>query len=180
MRDSRRIGGCQVLLNAWRGKVLTVDYERNVVTTDAPLPADGRLTGGIVCFSNPAYTRNTPYRIAAVTQADDKTTISLGDSTLLLGKGRVSGAPPDRRTLVSLIPHEYARAKQQLSPNGFFTGKLIRTAGGKKTTRVLDVISGQPLIVRVEDSRPFQDGDDFFYCDVQPGDEFAIHKAETY
>jgi hypothetical protein len=189
-RDSKAVGGCQMALNAWRGKLTAVDYGRSVVTTDAPLPTDGSLNSQIIYFNNPTYTRNTPYRIASVKRVGDlsavpgtaqagKTEISLGETSLFLGKGRVDGAPPDRRTLVSLIPHDHARALQQLSPNGFFTGKLLRTADGKKTTRVLDLAYGQPLVVKVDDSRLFQHGDEFFYCDVQAGDDFAIHSVTS-
>ncbi|MBM4050216.1 MAG: hypothetical protein FJ279_34400, partial [Planctomycetes bacterium] len=68
-RDGQTTGGCQAAQNAHRGKLLAVDYDRSLVTTDAPLPTDGSLNRQIIYFSNPAYTRNTPYRIASVKRA---------------------------------------------------------------------------------------------------------------
>lgn len=173
-RDGKVLGRCRVEPKAWRGKVLAVDYERNVLTADAPLPADSSLVGQIICFSNGATSRNTPYRVSAIQRTGDLTEISLGQTSLLLGRGRVSGPPRDRHTLASLIPHEYARALQQRTPNGFFTGKLIRSPDGRKHAQVLDVIPGQPLLVKVDNGQPFEDGDDFLYCDVQPGDEWVV------
>ena len=49
---------------------------------------------------------------------------------------------------------------------------------GRNTAQVLDVIPGQPLLVKVDDAQPFKDGDDFLYCDVQPGDEWVIANRE--
>jgi hypothetical protein len=178
-------GGCRVQRNAWCGRLIEVDYDRNLVTTDASLPPDGgrSLVGQVIYFTNPAYTRNTPYRIVSVSRVGNRTQISLGDASLLLGIGRVESTSADHRQIVSIIPHEYSRAKQQRTPNGFFTGKLLRTPDGRKRTQVQDIVSAtatpvenNPLLVQVRDARAFQPGDDFVFCDVQPGDDFAVHQ----
>ena len=89
----------------WDGPVATVDYETSVITVPAPLPTDGSLSGQIILFNNPRYSRNTAYRILRVEAADGRTRIHL-DGTLLLGKGVVDKVK-DAQTLTSLIPHEY-------------------------------------------------------------------------
>ena len=137
---------------AWEGPVTAVDYESNIITTTAPLPADGSLDGQIILFSNPRYSRNTAYRIARVEAAGGQTRIRL-DGTLLLGKGVVD-AIKDAHTLTSLIPHEYARTVNSKDGSGFFRGKRIRTAAGA-TAEIASVRYGQPMSLTLQSTEGF-------------------------
>jgi hypothetical protein len=156
---------------SWEGPISAVDYESSVITTPAPLPTDGSLSGQIILFANPRYSRNTAYRIVRVEAARGQTRIYL-DGTLLLGKGMV-GAVKDAQTLTSLIPHEYARTVNSRTGSGFFRGKRIRTDTGA-TAEIVSVRSGQPMLLTVQSTKGFHAGEVFHYDDVQPGDQFTI------
>jgi hypothetical protein len=156
---------------SWEGPVSAVDYESNIITTTAALPTDSSLTGQIILFTNPHYSRTTAYRIVSVEAAGGQTRIHL-DGTLLLGKGMV-GVVKDAQTLTSLIPHEYARTVNSRTGSGFFHGKRIRTATGV-TAEIVSVRPGQPMSLTVQSTKGFHAGDVFHYDDVQPGDQFTI------
>jgi hypothetical protein len=157
--------------DSWEGSVASADYESNVITTPAPLPADGSLDGQIIVFDNPRYSRTTAYRILRVEAAGGQTRIHL-DGTLLLGKG-VVGAVKDAQTLTSLIPHEYARTVISKAGSGFFRGKRIRSGTGA-TTGIVSMRYGQPMSLTVQSTEGFHSGDVFHYDDAQPGDHFTI------
>ena len=157
--------------DSWRGPVDAADYESSVITTTAALPTDGSLTGRIILFTNPRYSRTTAYRVLRVEAAGGRTRIHL-DGTLLLGKGMV-GTVKDAETLTSLIPHEYARTVISRSGSGFFRGKRIRTDTGA-TAEIVNVRPGQPMSLTVQSTKGFHAGEVFHYDDVQPGDQFTI------
>jgi hypothetical protein len=157
--------------DSWEGPVSALDYESNVITTLARLPTDGSLSGQVIVFDNPHYSRTTAYRIIRVEVAAGKTRIHL-DGTLLLGKG-VVGAINDAHTLISLVPHEYARTVNGKAGSGFFRGKRIRTATGA-TAEIVNVRYGQPMSLTVQSTEGLHAGDEFHYDDVQPGDHFTI------
>jgi len=157
--------------DSWEGPVSAIDYESNVITTLARLPADGSLSGQVIVFDNPHYSRTTAYRIVRVEAAAGKTRIHL-DGTLLLGKG-VVGTVKDAQTLTSLIPHEYARTVVSRDGSGFFQGKRIRTDTGA-SAEIVSVRSGKPMSLTVQSTEGFHAGDVFHYDDVQPGDHFTI------
>jgi hypothetical protein len=156
---------------ARRGQVGAIDVEKNVVTTSAPLPTDGSLDGAVVYFTNPAYSRNTAYRILKVEKAGPGSRLFL-HASVGLGFGRVEAAP-DGHTLTSSVPHEYANSVRRGSGSGFFNGKRIRTAAGA-ATRLVSVRYGIPMTLTVESSRGFKPGEVFYYDDIQPGDTFEI------
>jgi len=156
---------------ARRGKIGSVDVERNIVTTATPLPADGSLDGAVITFTNPGYTRNTAYRIVKIEKAGAGSRIFLHASTGL-GFGRVESVP-DGRTLTSSVPHEYANSVRKGKGSGFLNGKRIRTGAGA-ATRLVSVRYGVPMTLSVENAAGFRPGEEFFYDDIQPGDEFEI------
>ena len=157
--------------DSWEGPVSAIDYESSVITTLARLPTDGSLSGQIIVFDNPHYSRTTAYRIVDVEVSGGKTRIHL-DGALLLGQGMV-GAIKDAQTLTSLIPHEYARTVNGKAGSGFFRGKRIRTDTGA-TTGIVSTRYGQPMSLTVQNTAGFHAGDVFHYDDVQPGDHFTI------
>ncbi len=155
----------------WDGPVAAVDYETSVITTPTRLPTDGSLSGQIIVFANPRYSRTTAYRIVRVEAVGGQTRIHV-DGTLLLGKG-VVGAVKDTQTLTSLIPHDYARTVNSKAGSGFFQGKRIRTDTGA-SAGIVSVRFGQPMSLTVQSTEGFHAGDVFHYDDVQPGDQFTI------
>ncbi|MCX6101373.1 MAG: hypothetical protein NTV92_08150, partial [Candidatus Bipolaricaulota bacterium] len=151
--------------DSWEGPVSAIDYESNVITTLARLPTDGSLSGQVIVFDNPHYSRATAYRIVRVEVADGKTRIHL-DGTLRLGKGIV-GAVKDAHALTSLIPHEYARTVISKDGSGFFQGKRIRTDAGA-TTEIVSARSTKPMSLTVQSTAGFHAGDVFHYDDARP------------
>jgi hypothetical protein len=154
----------------WEGTVGSVDLEGSALTTTADLPDDGRLDGALITFSNPAYSRTTAYRIAKIARESGRTRIFL-DESVVLGKGEATEINGPR-SLVSRIPHEYARSVTR-QESGFFRGKLIRGESGTET-RIVRTTPGKALELEVEDAAAFEPGEIFHYIDIQKGDRFRI------
>ncbi len=157
----------------YRGRIGRIDYEKNLVYVDAELPTDGRLDYQTVCFSNPAYSRNTAYTIYGVRREGDLSVIDLGDQRIVLGQGMLDEDPLTDTRITSLIPHDYARGLTRRGA-GFFTGKLLTSADWKRQTQITHAQYGQPMTVDVVSSAGFAAGDKFYYLDLQAGDEFVI------
>ena len=106
---SPRRSGLELRNSQFRGKVLRVDYEKNLAYVDVNLPTDGRLDFQTVQFDNPDYTRNTAYTIQRVYRDDGRSVLDLGSQRTILGMGRLEADPESGAEMTSLIPHEYAR-----------------------------------------------------------------------
>jgi hypothetical protein len=154
----------------WDGTVEGVDAVGSALTTAADLPDDGRLDGAMIMFSNPGYSRTTAYRIARIAKEGGRARIVL-DEPVVLGKGEATEVKGPH-TLISRIPHEYARSVHR-TESGFFRGKLIRSAAGAET-RIIRTTPGKTLELEVEDASAFQPGEAFHYIDIQKGDSFRI------
>ncbi len=157
----------------WEGTLDGVDDAANALTTSVDLPDDGRLNGALITFFNPGYSRTTAYRIAEVAKESGRTKIIL-DEPVMLGKGEVTEVKGPH-TLVSRIPHEYARSVYR-TESGFFTGKLIRSAAGAET-HIVRATLGKALALEVEDASAFKPGEAFHYIDIQKGDRFRVDAA---
>jgi hypothetical protein len=157
----------------YRGRIVSVDLERNRVRVDAPLPTDGRLVGQIVSFDNPAYSRNSAYTIRAVTRDGDASVIDLGSQRVLLGQGTLGDEAVRGDTLLSLTPHESARGLTRQGTD-VFEGKLVTNADGSARASIVSTTWGQPYEVEVSSTEGFRPGDTIYYHDLQAGDEFLI------
>ena len=164
--------------DAWRGTISAVeDGEKGVLLLRADdgreLPATAALTGRVVTFSNPAYSRNTAYRIARVEKAGGGGGAArlFLDAPLDLGRAVVNDVP-DARTLTTHVPHEYTRPNKRSADTGFLQGKRLRTAAA--STRLVSVKQGVPVALTVEDSEGFRPGDVVRYWDVGEGDRFEV------
>lgn len=145
--------------------VVSVDDDSQTVTLDKDVPVDS--AGQVAVFSSPRYSRTTAYHVAS----NDGKDLSLRASTLSLGMGRVS-AVPDAQTVLSDVPHEYAKSVSRISSR-FFDGKVIAAEDGR-TARITNVEPGAPLVLHVDDATVFQAGDRFIYRDIVPGDKVRI------
>ncbi len=154
----------------WDSDVESVDIAGSALTTSADLPDDGRLDGAMIIFSNPGYSRATSYRIAKITKEAGRTRILL-DETVVLGKGEATEVK-GQKTLVSRIPHEYARSVYR-QESGFFRGKRILSASGAET-KILRATPGKTLELEVEAASVFKPGEVFHYIDIQQGDKFRV------
>ncbi len=157
---------------SWHGRVTALDYDKNTVTLNAPLPAGEALKGQIIAFSNPRYTRSTSYRIAKVEKAGTGCVVHL-ESRLTLGRGIVSKISGER-TIVSGIPHEYARPLTRGAEPGFFNGKLLASSGGASAHIRHAVYGTTELTLHLDSASGFKQGDEFRYCDVQEGDRCEV------
>jgi len=158
-------------VNKWSGRIASVDFEKNAINTETPLPVDGSFNNQVIVFSNPVYSRTTAYRIVRV-EKDGRGRRVLLDGTPRLGKGNVE-ALSESQEILSLIPHEYAISVSGAGDTGFFRGKRITTISGV-STRVSSVRTGKPMVLTVQNLAGFKPGDVFYYEDLQPGDDFAI------
>jgi hypothetical protein len=160
------------------GKVVAANYEEHWVEVEAgtPLPATG-LEGEPAVFSSPRYTRTTAYRIAKISPAArglaaPRVRIEFGDQAMRLGQGRVHQIP-DEHTILTDIPHDYAKSVIGGADDGFFNGKLLQGESGAKTF-LRAVEFDTPMKLRVESSAGFSEGEVLHYCDLAVGDTVTI------
>ncbi len=155
----------------FEAKVTAIDLAKRSVQLDVPLPT-GLSRGLMAVFSNPAYGRTTAYHIAS----GAGTALTLDAGTLLLGTGRAWEIRDDQ-TILSDVPHEYARHTGRLSSD-FFRGKVIQGKEGG-STRVQSVKSETPMVITVEDATVFSQEEPFDYLDIAPGDHVRIALPEV-
>ncbi len=160
------------------GTVDRIDYPRSRLHTPAQLPADGRLVGEPLYLTNPAYSRNTVYRITGITAEADGSTIDLGPASLITGFADLDDDPADAHTLTTLNPHEYSRALGR-PDSGFFHGKLLADAELKQQTTIRATRHGQPFRITVDSAEGFAAGQRVYYHDVRAGDSFRISATAT-
>jgi hypothetical protein len=139
------------------------------ILLDDDWPDDGRYLGATLYVSNPRYSRNSAYTIAGV----DKSTLRVSQTGTFLGRGTVETVPDDH-TLTTRVPHEYARWVGGRN-SGFFQGKLLRTEDGVAFTHIREIVSGEPLTVKVDSTGGLEPGQAFVYRDVQGGDRVTVH-----
>jgi hypothetical protein len=150
----------------WTGTIGAVDVATSSFTTSAS-PDPALVTGATIVFRNPDYSQTSAYRIARV----EKGRIYL-EGTVSLGIGQVD-AISGATKFTSMIPHEYAFSDRVTGDNGYFRGKVIRTAAGTGT-RVRGVRIGTPITLTVDSTASLKAGDKFEYLDLQPGDQYQI------
>jgi hypothetical protein len=163
--------------DAWTGTVRQLDPEKGLVTVTADLPLGTELAGRVIQFSNPAWTRNSGYRIQRIESAEKGFSQIQVEGPLSLGRGIVRSVP-DKTTVTTDVPHEYVRPLIRTDDTGFMDGKILVGANGV-TTRLKKVKLAAPLVLTVDDSTGFQPGDVFRYQDVSPGDSFEIMEVFT-
>ncbi len=154
---------------AHAGKVLSVDYEKGLVTVDAALPP--ALAGGerLVYFSSAAYSHNAPIWSAAApcpAAASSTSAASLPLARPRLPTSRPTGCSP---TACPWIASTFGH----VSRSHYFDGKAIRNVrtgqlGRNRERPNLD----SSLIVQLDPGlRP---GDAFELLDLQAGDAFTM------
>jgi hypothetical protein len=161
---------------SYTGRVVQVDYERNLVTVGANLPTDGRLDFETVQFSNPHYSRNTTYTVHGVKRAaDGSCVIDLGPQRMVLGRGTLYAEPSSATEMSSLTPHDYANGLTRQGVD-FFDGKMVATDDWAHRTRITSMTSSpRSADLVVESTEGFDDGESFVYLDVSPGDDFVVY-----
>ena len=157
----------------WRGKVVSLSYDKRCVEVDTKLPQDLRAEG--VYFSSPKYSRNTAYRIYGIKPTGRGARVDLGPQPMLLGQGRVHQVTLAGEIL-SDIPHDYAKSRVSGTNSRFFDGKLVSSGGGA-STHLGAVLSGTPMRLKVGSVEGFAEGDKLFYWDVQVGDDVVVPAA---
>ncbi|MCA9443964.1 MAG: sulfatase-like hydrolase/transferase, partial [Candidatus Omnitrophica bacterium] len=146
-------------------KVVEVDPVACRVRLDHPV--EGDLENLIAIFSNPDYSRTTAYHIANVSGE----VLELQANSLVLGEGRVQSI--EGNTLISDVPHEYARSVPRKDSTLFFDGKRLAGPSGK-ATKILSTDQGDTLRIEVEDASDFEVGDSIEYVDLSVGDQVRI------
>jgi hypothetical protein len=163
---------------AYQGEVIRVDEERGAIYTSARLPADGSLDGQMVYFVNEGYSRTAPYRLQRVEATRAGSILHFGERAFALGRGYVLSLP-DEHTILSSIPHEYACPLGGSNNSRFFDGKLV-TNDRAAATRLIFVLFGMPMTLKVQTTRGFAPGDTLWYRDIQPGDRFVLPTVAVF
>lgn len=167
----QRLGPAQ---GRFTGPVVAIDEAGHSIDIGTAIPADG--VARVVVFRNPAYSRDTAYRIVGMAPLPGGgTRLDLGSQPVLLGRGRVHQRRPGN-VLSSDVPHEFARSVLNRSSTRFFDGKRVTNGRGTET-RIREVVYEEPMRVEVEQAEGFAEGDDLFYYDVSLGDEAIITTA---
>lgn len=172
--DRLKIGKLTITAEAaaFQGTVRRIDEDRNVIFTDTPLPPGDSLRHQAVIFSNRRYSRTTGYSLDHIEATPEGSALHLGQTRLVLGQGHVLDIV-DNHTLLSDVPHEYARSVNGLSHNLFFDGKRV-TNGRGAATNLREVHFGPPMKLVVDSTEGFEVDDRLFYHDLQPGDTWTI------
>ena len=158
----------------YTGKVVAIDPAGYSLDLDAAIPAEG--TNRMVIFRNPAYSRDTAYRISGLTALPGGgTRIDLGSQPILLGHGRVDQVRPGN-ILTSAVPHEFGRSVVAGADTRFFEGKRVTNERGARTT-IRRIVYEDPMRLEVADTAGFVEGDTLFYADVSIGDQALIYSA---
>ena len=157
----------------WQGTVKGLDHDKRWIEIDTVVPGD--VNAACIYVSNHAYSRNTAYRIAAITPVDAGTRIGLGTQPMLLGQGRIHEIA-DGNTILSDIPHEYGRSVVGGTNPRFFDGKRLFNGRGAETN-LRTAVFGSPVKLQVESIQGFDVGDTLYYYDVQVGDTVTIPTA---
>jgi hypothetical protein len=158
----------------YTGRVVDLDAAQHRIDLDATIPPTD--TNRMVIFRNPAYSRDTAYRISGLTPLPGGgTRIDLGDQPVLLGHGRVDQVRPGN-ILTSAVPHEFGRSVIAGSDTRFFEGKRITNERGVQTT-IRRLVYEDPMRLEVAATEGFVEGDTLFYADVSVGDQALIYSA---
>ena len=146
-------------------KVTKVNSGNCSVELDTVIPVS--LTGETAIFFHPAWSRTSAYYI---TKAEGRK-LDLKGTSLSMGVGRVKKCEADG-TILSDIPHEYARTRSYTSTR-FFDGKMI-TGRINGSARISSVKAGSPMKISVMNGATLREGELFDYMDLSPGDQVRI------
>jgi hypothetical protein len=130
--------------------------------------------GCLVRLFNPAYNKQSVYRVARAEWQGEEVKIMLQTSSLLLGRGMLEKDPEGRHTLPNLTPFPWARRLRLPQYTGLLTGKQLKQEKGASETRIVGVEGGFVQEIKVEDATRFRAGDRFVVYDIQVGDKILI------
>lgn len=142
------------------------------IKTNADWIDDGRYDGLPIYVANRAYSRNSAYTIDHVSGRE----VTIEQADTILGMGVVSEVK-GTHTLVTKVPHEYARTVSRHGASGFFKGKLLRTEDGRAGTHIREIQFGPAgtMTIDVDSTTGLEPGQTFIYHDVRPGDTLTVH-----
>jgi len=163
------------------GKVAEVDMRGCAVYTDRQLPADGSLDGCVVQFSNPAYSRRSPFLVRRVAREGGRTRIELEAASLVMARGLVGKEAAPAGVIPNIVPLDRERMVKRGFRTMYFQGKRIVGDGGEDWGRVKDVSVGSWYVTSTAPIKP-QAGKRFSIVEVSPGDDFTILRTtvETF
>ncbi len=154
------------------GVVAAEPAHPQILPLDRAWPADGRYDGEPVYVSRSSYSPNSAYLVDRI---DGRSRLVVQQAGTILGQGTVAEVK-DANTLITKVPHEYARSVRRRGPSGFFRGKWLDVIGEKTATHIRSVTFGRAgtMTIDVESTRGLKPGQRFLYRDVQPGDTVTV------
>lgn len=133
--------------------------------------------GSLVRIHNPAYNKQSIYRVAHAKWSGEEMEIVLEASSVILGRGMLEKDPPDRHTLPNITPFPWARRLRAPQYTGLLTGKRLQHETGPVETRIVHVEGRSAQRMTVKDTGGFRAGDRFVVYDIQAGDRVLIDSA---
>lgn len=153
------------------GTVIDVDYEAGSLLIQADDLLGTPFEGSQILLDNDAYSHNSPYTVKSIVPESTYYRVHLDPGTLLLAKGRVQGTPSGSH-LPNFMNLPYSRNVARLGPNDYFTGKRVENDNGTSTR--IQSVKPDYAGLTVDSASGFQNGDELYMYDVQPGDRFSI------
>jgi len=161
----------------WDGTIERVDLKARRVYTRSPLPLGEELSGLVADFTNPAWGRRNPFRIARVSKDGDLIAIDLDTASLVMAKGKVAAPSPEPGFIVNSVPLDragrfgaswYFQGRSLLSDDGADWGRVKRVTWRKR----FDVISTKPVTPNP--------GTSFSIVELSPGHRFRVLRTREY
>jgi hypothetical protein len=149
-----------------------VDYEKGLVTVDAPLPSSVGARDYLVYFSRDTYSRNAPYFIGGVRAAQGGSQIALAEASLILAHGRLSSDMSENGVFSNAVPLDRERAFGRRTRTRYFDGKAVRNARTGEIGRIKNANDDSSIVLDVNPG--LKNGDRCDLLDVQAGDTFVI------
>jgi hypothetical protein len=174
---SLNINGTEIQLppSVATGRISGIDRKNSLVALENTLKT---IPGkGIAIFDNPDYSRNTSYAY----ELGSNGKLDLLKASTSLGRGMVS-AKPDDQTILSTVPHEYARKlvnryndmtpakREKIMATRFFQGKQIVSGSSSTVIKSAQMLYKKPMQLKLKSNRGFQTGEQFEYMDIKTGD----------
>ncbi|MEW6357266.1 MAG: discoidin domain-containing protein [Planctomycetota bacterium] len=159
------------------GAVTEVDVDGCAIYTNAKLPEQG-LEGCVIQFSNPAYSRRSPFLISRVVREKERTRIELDAASLIMARGLVGEEKAGPGVIANLVPLDRERMVLRGFRTMYFQGKRIAADDGSDWGRVKDVSVTDWRVTSTQPVEP-RPGMRFSIIELSPGDQFSIQRTTT-
>ena len=168
----------QVEDGEYAGTVREVDVASRAILTDAALPVDGSLSGCVIQFANPAYSRRSPFTIKRVVAAEPGTRVELDTASIVMARGLVGKSTVAPGVIPNLVPLDRERMVKRGFRTLYFQGKRVVSDDGRDWGRVKDVSVRNWHVTSTRPVRP-KPGAWFSIVEIASGDSFTVIRTSA-